>query len=154
VCVYLYIYILSVAFLHIGGRGRAGAGRRGKTVLLWYGTFIYIYLYHGGMGQVGAGSRGKTVLLWYDTFLYILYISEEGAGREQVGGRRQCNYHNFYIKEEGTGREPVGGGRRKISYSIVIFVYAHMDNVWCVPNKYYVWRSVRWYCDIELPEHK
>jgi len=69
---------MSVAFMYIGGRGRAGAGRRGKTVLLFYifryiggrgrrepvggedGVIIlHIYIY-GGRGRAGAGRRGKT----------------------------------------------------------------------------------------------
>ena len=53
-------------------------------MLLLYMIYI-VYTLIGGRGRAGAGRRGKTVSLSYDIFIYIL-ISEEGAGREPVGG--------------------------------------------------------------------
>ena len=38
-----------------GGRGRAGAGRRGED-----GVDIYILILYGGRGRAGAGRREKT----------------------------------------------------------------------------------------------
>ena len=70
-----------------GGRGRAGAGRRGKT-----GYRYIIYLHIGGRGRAGAGRRGKTVSLRYVICIYML-ISEEGAVREPVGGGRRRTLH-------------------------------------------------------------
>ena len=92
---------MSVAFMYIGGRGRAGAGRRGKTVLLFY-----IVIYIGGRDRAGAGRRGKTVLLFY------MFIHNGGRGRARAGrrGRRcYCFTYLYTYMEEGAGREPVGG---------------------------------------------
>jgi len=38
-----------------GGRDRTGAGRRGKTVIM------FIHILYGGRGRAKAGRRGKTV---------------------------------------------------------------------------------------------
>jgi len=70
-----HIYICCIQ-AYIRGRGRAGAGRRGKTVLWW------CYIYNGGKGQAEAGRRRKTVLLLCHTHTHT-YILEEGAGQSQ-----------------------------------------------------------------------
>ena len=49
-------------------------------MLLCYVIFIYMLKYIRGRGRAGAGRRVKTVSLSYDIFTYML-ISEEGAGR-------------------------------------------------------------------------
>ena len=68
---------MSAAFMHIGGRGRSGTGRRGKTMLLliiYYiqeegarrepvrgkDGIIVNYIYIGGRSRAGASRRGKT----------------------------------------------------------------------------------------------
>ena len=54
---------------------------------------ILIYLYIGGRGWAGAGRKGKTVLLLY------IYILEEGAGREPVGGEDGESHASFVIMQ-------------------------------------------------------
>ena len=74
---------------------------------------LYIYAYIGGRGREGAGRRGKTVLLSYDIFIYM------------------------FISEEGARREPIGGGRRRTLH-FTCDLYVHMNHVWYVPIKYFV----------------
>ena len=63
--VYVILYADVVLFLCIKGRGRrepVGGGRRCYRYI--------IYLYIGGRGHAGASRRGKTVLSLYHIFIY------------------------------------------------------------------------------------
>jgi len=59
ICFYVIYFVHVNAY---GGRGRMGAGRRGKMVLLKY-CYVCMFVCFGGRGRVGAG-RGKMVLLF------------------------------------------------------------------------------------------
>jgi len=61
-----------------GGRGRAGAGKRGKTVL--YCCYL-LYTEEGAELELVGGGRQCCVI--------VIIYTEEGAGREPIGGGRR-----------------------------------------------------------------
>ena len=54
-------------------------------MLLLY-VMCYVCVLSGGRGRTGAGRRGKTVTNFTISVCVCVYYKEEGAGREPVGG--------------------------------------------------------------------
>ena len=81
----MYTYVLYV-IRRKGPSGSRQEGEDGDNCII----HIYVlYILLGGRGRAGAGRRGKTVTTTLCICMYYMYYSEEGAEREPVGGERR-----------------------------------------------------------------